>query len=120
MMDSTYMTKFSGEINLADLDNDIREDVYSKLNTIISAKLHDVANLDKDTDILYIKGEIDNSEEIMEKLVYYISTVMVVDDDVVIQAQGQDPKDRWDLILKPDGVYIQEYKQVKGELRKYK
>jgi hypothetical protein len=117
-MDNTYLTKFNGEI-------DISAAVDKMALKIIIAKFIDrffgeSASLDEESDMFYLSGEIDDSNEVVEKLIIAMYDSLVITDDIVISAQGEDPKDRWDIVIKPDGVYIQQYEQIKGSLIKYK
>lgn len=120
-MDTTnnYMTTFLGSIDLSSVDPEKKDIFYSKLKRIIELRFPDIINLNETTDILYIHGTIDNTTGTMEKFVYAISIKILCADDMIIVAQGEDIKDRWDLLIKPDGVYIQEYDFVKTELKKY-
>lgn len=116
-MSGTYMTTFNGEISLV---NTIDESIIAKIKAAIEKRFSDLMNLDEPTKILYIKGAFDNSEESMEKFMSKILPVVdLTDGEVTIKAQGDTPSDRWDLIIMSDGVYIQEYVLVKGDLRKY-
>ena len=116
---NVYLTKFTGEISLDSLDESKRAELYPKIEALIKTKLEDMANLDKETNMFYLGGEIDNTEGIMENVMHLLSSIIVVEEDIVIVAQGSDPKDRWDLIIKTDGVYIQEYEFCKGDLKKW-
>jgi hypothetical protein len=116
-MDNTYLTTFKGEIDISAM---IDKMAWKIRLTKVASRLGDAVSLDEDSDMFYLTGEIDDSEEFVEKLISAMYPNMVITDDIVIQAQGQDPKDRWDLIMRPDGVYVQYYDLVPGELRQYK
>jgi hypothetical protein len=54
-------------------------------------------------------------EKFLQKIFKYIDT----EEDVLIKAQGEKLTDRYDIIVKTDGIYIQTYKLFKDKLIKY-
>lgn len=112
----TYSTYFDGELEL-----ELTDIISEKINKVISDSFPGVMNLDKQTGILYIKGDVDNSNDKMEKFIKKICHIIKLqeDEDIIIHAQGQDLKDHWDIVIKSSEVYIQEYNLVKAELKLY-
>jgi len=115
-MSSTYLTTFNGEVGLNSRSDSL---TLTKIKTVIENKFADLITLDEQTKTLYIKGEFDNSNELVEKFLVKIKPLVDNSEDVIIKAQGQDLKDRYDIIIRPEGIYIQDYKLVKDELRRY-
>jgi hypothetical protein len=117
-----YLTNFKGEVDLSTVEEgEARDLLYKRVAKTIEkhSLLKDSVSFEKDTGVLYFNGPIENSEDIVEKFFLYICSQVIIPEEFVIEAQGEDSKDRWDIIIRPDGVYVQDYDLVKGELTKY-
>lgn len=114
---NVYRTSLKGELRL----NELKPQAIEKLRALIRQKsLDDVISISDDLELLYINGSIDNSDEVIERfLVKIIPLVDISDNNGVIKAQGDSPKDRYDFVLESDGLYIQYYKFEKDGYVKY-
>lgn len=109
-MDSHYLTKFKGTIVLKD---HLKPQAVDKIKELIQALgLEHIIFHDTKAQILYINGKIDNSSDIMERFISKIFKLINIEETTRIKAQGDDPKDRYDILIQSTGVYLQRYKLV--------
>lgn len=116
MTANTYMTSFTGEL----LFNELAQEQIDKLANVVNNTFPDLINFDTHGKIMYISGLFDNSDDMVQKLSVKLQPIIdMTEGSVTITAQGNDPKDKWDIVIREDGVFIQEYTFTKGELRKF-
>lgn len=115
----TYLTEFKGEVQL---DPNTSEENIVKVQNVVSDAFSDLINLDTHDRIMYISGDFENTNDMVQKLCVKVQPIIVFENDepVLIKAQGASPEDKWDIVIKPDGVFIQEYKFVKQDLIHFK
>lgn len=115
-MNETYLTSFNGELTLKPL----KPQAIEKLIQLIKQKrLLNIVCLSQDSQTLYVDGKIDNTLEVMENFMVKIFPLVDISDNNIIQAQGDSIQDRYDLVYKEDGLYIQSYTLQKEALVKY-
>jgi len=118
-MSDTYLTTFKGDIDLSSVLPMDQKVVYELLDRVMTTRIGNIATVNKDTESSNFSGTMDDSDEVIEKLLNHLSGFLHTLFPQTIQAFGDDPGDRWDIVLMSDGVYIQDYELVKGDIRLY-
>lgn len=110
-----YLTSYSGEVDLKDIKN---PEALEKVAKLVTEHFSGFMNLNKTEKVLYISGDFDNTDGSVEKFFYWLTKKLHFA-WTEIKAQGQDPKDKYDIILSRNQLFIQEYFFQQGSLKEY-
>ena len=113
MTSKTYLTLFKGDVKLPPLDSAAMDSLEMYLSKNLDSDLGGDISIAKDDGMLYLNGVVDNTQEVIEDLLHKIVTNLPEGhEEVIVTAQGEDAKDRYDLVLRENNLYVRRYELV--------
>lgn len=103
-----------------ELGNCMPNDVYAIKEVLKSALQIGLEGVSIEEDVVFIDSTFNNDNLFAENLALLISSKLPIGhEDLVLECIGDSLNDRYDIIVRSNKVYIQEYDLTPGELTLY-
>lgn len=112
-MNHLYSTKFKGTIVLT---SNLKPQAIDKISELVRAlNLQHIVFYDTKEQVLYLNGKVDNSSDVVERFILKLVKLINEKETSPIKAQGDDPKDRYDIVVQNGHVYLRHYDLVPSD-----
>lgn len=103
-----------------ELGNCLPNDAYTIKEVLKSALQEGLEGVTIEEDVIFINSTFNNDNLFAENLAVLVSSKLPIGhEDLILECIGDNLSDRYDIVIKSNKVYIQEYEFVPGELTLY-